>query len=59
MAQVKAPVYGMTVYSNTAQWKSESKGQIYYCCAPGCKTTFDKEPEKHLQSGHGWHQYHD
>lgn len=58
MAQVKDPVCGMMVDSNTAQWKSEYKGQTYYFCAPGCKSAFDKEPEKYLQSGQGEHQHH-
>jgi YHS domain-containing protein len=61
MAQVKDPVCGMMVDSNTAQHKSEYKGQTYYFCAPGCKKTFDKEPEKYLapnkpgQQDHGTH----
>jgi YHS domain-containing protein len=61
MAQVKDPVCGMMVDRNTAQHKSEYKGQTYYFCAPGCKTAFDKEPEKYLapnersQQDHGKH----
>ncbi len=58
MAQVKDVVCGMTVDTATAQHKSEYKGQTYYFCSPGCKTAFDKGPEKYLQSGQGEHQHH-
>ncbi|GIV80286.1 YHS domain-containing protein [Litorilinea aerophila] len=58
MAQVKDPVCGMMVDSETARHKSEYQGQTYYFCAPGCKTAFDKEPEKYLQSGEGEHHQH-
>jgi YHS domain-containing protein len=45
---VKDPVCGMLVDPKTAPAKSEYKGQTYYFCAPGCKTSFDKDPEKYL-----------
>ncbi len=45
------PVCGMQVDENTAQYKSEYNGKIYYFCAPGCKKTFDSEPEKYMKSG--------
>jgi len=51
MAQVRDVVCGMIVDSDTAQHRSQYKGQTYYFCAPGCKTAFDKEPEKYLQQG--------
>jgi Cu+-exporting ATPase len=51
MAQVRDVVCGMTVDSETAQHRSQYKGQTYYFCAPSCKTAFDKEPEKYLQQG--------
>ena len=44
----KDPVCGMMVDPKTAPAKSEYKGQTYYFCAPGCKTSFDKDPEKYL-----------
>lgn len=47
----KDPVCGMDVDEKTAQWKSEYKGQTYYFCAPGCKATFDKDPEKYAAGG--------
>ena len=45
---VKDPVCGMMVDPKTAPAKSQYKGQTYYFCAPGCKTSFDKDPEKYL-----------
>lgn len=42
------PVCGMTVDEKTAQHKSDYGGQTYYFCAPGCKRSFDKEPQKYL-----------
>lgn len=47
------PVCGMDVDKQTAQWKSEYQGQTYYFCAPGCKRSFDKEPEKYLSGQAG------
>jgi YHS domain-containing protein len=44
----KDPVCEMMVDPKTAPAKSEYKGQTYYFCAPGCKTSFDKDPEKYL-----------
>lgn len=54
------PVCGMEVDEKTAAGKSEYKGKTYYFCAPGCKASFDKDPEKYLsgeaQAGaHGHH----
>jgi Cu+-exporting ATPase len=52
---VKDPVCGMDIDPETAAGKSEYKGQTYYFCAPGCKKSFDKEPEKYIsqaQQGH-------
>ncbi|HET7010480.1 MAG TPA: YHS domain-containing protein [Anaerolineales bacterium] len=49
------PICGMTVDEKTAQLKSEYQGQTYYFCSPGCKRTFDKEPQKYAgksPSGH-------
>lgn len=44
----KDVVCGMMVDEATAQWTSEYKGQTYYFCAPGCKRSFDNDPEKYL-----------
>lgn len=42
------PVCGMDVTPETAAATSEYKGTTYYFCAPGCKKSFDKDPEKYL-----------
>lgn len=58
MAQVRDVVCGMMVDTETAQHKSEYKGQTYYFCAAGCKRSFDQDPERYLrdessgQAGH-------
>jgi YHS domain-containing protein len=53
------PVCGMEVDEKSAKWTSEYKGRTYYFCAPGCKSDFDKEPEKYME-GHkeGGHTHH-
>jgi YHS domain-containing protein len=30
---------------------AEYKGMTYYFCAPGCKRSFQQEPEKFLRGG--------
>ena len=42
------PICKMEVDEKTAKLKSECKGKTYYFCAPGCKTTFDEDPEKYI-----------
>ncbi len=44
----KDPVCGMEVTSETAAGKFEYKGTTYYFCSPGCKRSFEKDPEKYL-----------
>jgi YHS domain-containing protein len=43
------PICGMQVDENTAKYKSEHNGKTYYFCSPGCKKTFDSEPEKYIK----------
>jgi len=43
----------MTVDTETAQWKTEYNGKTYYFCAPGCKRSFEADPEKYLQDEPG------
>ena len=47
------PVCKMEVDPATAEWKTEYKGKTYYFCAPGCKRSFEKEPEKYLKDKQG------
>lgn len=56
------PVCGMDVTPESAAGTSEYKGVTYYFCAPGCKRSFDKDPEKYLnkdeQAEHHDHSAH-
>jgi YHS domain-containing protein len=54
------PVCHMEVDETTAQWKSEYQGKMYYFCAPGCKASFEKDPEKYLgqSPGQDEHEHH-
>ena len=58
------PVCKMEVETETAQWKSDYKGETYYFCAPGCQRSFDKDPEQYLSAeggdaagGHAHHSH--
>ena len=55
---VKDLVCGMDIDPKTAAGKSEYKGQTYYFCSPGCKKSFDKEPEKYVGKQAGVHGGH-
>lgn len=44
------PVCKMTVEKQSAAATTVYVGATYYFCAKGCKETFDKDPEKYLQS---------
>lgn len=45
---VKDLVCGMDIEPETAAGISEYKGKTYYFCSPGCKRSFDKDPEKYV-----------
>src|SRR5207247_1170450 len=45
------PVCGMTVDEKTAPATAVHNGTTYYFCAPGCKRTFEKDPEAVLTGG--------
>jgi Cu+-exporting ATPase len=53
------PVCGMKVDPATAAATYEYEGKTYYFCAPGCKTAFEKDPEKYLGQEHSDHEHHD
>ena len=42
------PVCGMTVDEKAAAATFEYEGTIYYFCAPGCRKSFEHNPEAHL-----------
>jgi Cu+-exporting ATPase len=43
----------MMVDPDTAPAKTEYQGKTYYFCAPGCKVSFERDPEKYLGQGSG------
>src|SRR5712692_8945345 len=45
------PVCGMTVDEQTAPARAVHNGTTYYFCAPGCKRTFEKDPDAVLKGG--------
>ena len=53
------PVCKMEVDEATAEWTSEYQGKTYYFCAPGCKASFDKDPEKYLGADSHDHSHHE
>jgi Cu+-exporting ATPase len=46
-ADATDPVCGMQVETPKARHTSEYGGETYYFCSPGCKRSFEKEPEKY------------
>ena len=44
------PVCKMQVEESSAAGTSEYMGETYFFCCPGCKASFDKEPEKYLNA---------
>lgn len=55
MEMVIDPVCKMQVDKSSPAGTSEYKGVTYYFCSPGCKVSFEKEPEKYL-GGHAGHE---
>jgi YHS domain-containing protein len=48
VAMAKDPICGMDVDpANPPGGKTVYRGTTYYFCGPGCKETFDKDPERH------------
>jgi Cu+-exporting ATPase len=52
---VHDPVCGMDIDPATAAGKFEYKGVTYYFCSPGCKRSFEKDPEKYLDPNYEAH----
>jgi Cu+-exporting ATPase len=48
----------MDIDPATAAGTSEYQGQTYYFCSPGCKKSFDKDPEKYLSQSTSDQQHH-
>lgn len=55
---VHDPVCHMDIEPSTAAGTSEYKGQTYYFCSPGCKKSFDADPEKYLGKTGEYQQHH-
>jgi P-type Cu+ transporter len=52
------PVCGMTVDPATASEKLGYQGTMYYFCSAGCRSAFEKDPERYLaESGRGHHAH--
>jgi Cu+-exporting ATPase len=45
----KDPVCGMRIDEKKAAATSQYRGKTYYFCSPGCKKSFDANPEKYLK----------
>lgn len=45
---VKDPVCGMSVDTDTTKHQSEHSGKTWYFCSSGCRSKFDKDPEKYI-----------
>ncbi len=43
----KDVVCGMQIDESKAAAKSQYKGKMYYFCGTGCKSAFDKDPNKY------------
>ena len=50
-ANVTDPICGMQFPPEKAAGKLAYEGKTYYFCSPGCKRSFDKDPEKYLGAG--------
>ncbi|GBD10389.1 Copper-transporting P-type ATPase [bacterium HR23] len=45
------PVCGMQVDPKKAAATYDYQGKTYYFCSPGCRVSFQKDPEKYLKGG--------
>ena len=50
MSDVKDPVCGMTVDSDTAADWTTYLGSNYYFCSIGCRRTFEAHPERYIRA---------
>lgn len=53
----KDPVCGGEVDTKTATQKSDYQQKTYYFCCPGCKRSFDKEPQRYVNSQMQSHEH--
>jgi YHS domain-containing protein len=45
----KDVVCGMMVDENSAKYKTEFKGEMYYFCSPGCLASFNANPVRYVK----------
>ena len=45
---VRDPVCGMSVDPSTARESAEHAGDVYYFCSAGCRSSFEKDPQRYL-----------
>ena len=50
-------VCGMEVDEKIAKYKTIYQGKYYYFCAPGCKKTFEANPQKYVSSAPSEHSH--
>ena len=55
---VTDPVCGMEIDPKSAAGKAEHQGETYYFCSPGCKKSFEKNPQKYVAQHHDHSQHH-
>ena len=46
----KDPVCGMSIDENKAAATAVFQSKTYHFCSPGCKATFEKDPEKYAKA---------
>ncbi|MHB8867267.1 MAG: YHS domain-containing protein [Thermoleophilia bacterium] len=47
--EVKDPVCGMKIDSDSAVGTSEHEGKTYYFCSADCKEEFDEDPDSYVE----------
>lgn len=50
MATVKDPICEMMIDPKYAAGTSTHEGITFYFCSPGCKRTFDKDPNRYAHA---------
>ena len=53
----KDPVCGMEIDEKKAVEKVHYRDQTYYFCSPGCKATFEQDPDKYARAQQGGHRH--
>ena len=51
MAEVKDPVCGITIDSESAKGHLDVRGRTYYFCSAECRQAFEAQPERYVEGG--------